>query len=151
MRPTFNRREFQSLCVVREPLLLAAPDDHPLAAAPEVRLSDLDRQPMVAYSPYEARYFYDLLATLFASAAITPRYVQHISQVHSILGLVKAGIGLALVPRAARNLGFEGVILRPLALGAPSIVELHAIWRPTSANPAIDTLRHTLRQLTVTA
>ncbi|CAA0085508.1 Hca operon transcriptional activator HcaR [Starkeya nomas] len=151
VRPTFNRREFQSLCVVREPLLLAAPDDHPLAAAPEVRLSDLDRQPMVAYSPYEARYFYDLLATLFASAAITPRYVQHISQVHSILGLVKAGIGLALVPRAARNLGFEGVILRPLALGAPSIVELHAIWRPTSANPAIDTLRHTLRQLTVTA
>ena len=148
VRPPFNRRELQSLCVVREPLLLAAPEDHPLAIAAEVRLADLDRQPMVTYSPYEARYFYDLLATLFASAAITPRYVQHISQVHSILGLVKAGIGLALVPQAARNLGFGGVVLRPLALETPSIVELHAIWRPTDVNPAIETLRRTLRQLT---
>jgi DNA-binding transcriptional LysR family regulator len=87
------------------------------------------------------------VASLIASAGIMPHYVQHISQVHSILGLVKAGIGLALVPRAARNLRFEGVVLRPLAMDAPSIVELHAIWRPTNANPAIRTLRDTLQQL----
>lgn len=149
VRPTFNRREVTSLCVVREPLLLAAPEGHPLAAVAEVQLADLDRQPMVTYSPYEARYFYDLLATLFASAAITPRYVQHISQVHSIMGLVKAGIGLALVPRAARNLGFEGVVLRPLALDASPVVELHAIWRPTNTNPAIATLRDMLHRLTL--
>lgn len=147
VRPTFNRRELQSLCVVREPLLLAAPEDHPLAAATEIKPAHLDRQPIVTYSPYEARYFYDLVATLFASAAITPHYVQHISQVHSILGLVKAGIGLALVPRAARNLNFAGVVLRPVAMETPSVVELHAIWRPTNANPAIALLRNTLQQL----
>lgn len=144
VRPTFNRREVHSACVVREPLLLAAPEDHPLATAPQVHLADLDRQPLVTYSPYEARYFYDLLATLFASTGITPHYVQHISQVHSILGLVKARIGLALVPRAARNLRFEGVVLRPLALEPTSIVELHAIWKPTNTNPAITTLCDTL-------
>jgi DNA-binding transcriptional LysR family regulator len=60
---------------------------------------------------------------------------------------VKAGIGLALVPRAARNLGFEGVVLRPLTMESPAVVELHAIWRPTNANPAIRTLRDTLQQL----
>lgn len=147
VRPTFNRREVHALCVVREPLMLAAPDGHPLAAVSEVQLADLDRQPMVTYSPYEARYFYDLLATLFATAGITPRYVQHISQVHSILGLVKAGIGLALVPRAARNLGFEDVVLRPLAAGASPTVELHAIWRPGNTNPAISTLHQTLQRL----
>ncbi len=147
VRPTFNRREVVSLCVVREPLLLAAPSGHPLTSAAEVQLADLDRQPMVTYSPYEARYFYDLLATLFATAGITPRYVQHISQVHSILGLVKAGIELALVPRAARNLGFDGVALRPLAPGTSPTVELHAIWRPANANPAIATLHATLQRL----
>lgn len=147
VRPTFNRRECESLLVVREPLMLAAPEDHPLAMAAEVRLADLDRAPMIAYSPYEARYFYDLLATLFASAAITPQFVQHISQVHSIMGLVRAGIGLALVPRAARNLGFDGVVLRSLATDARSTVELHAIWRPSNTNPAIETLRATLRGL----
>lgn len=147
VRPTFNRRELQSLCVVREPLMLAAPEEHPLATTPEVRLADLERHALVTYSPYEARYFYDLVATLFASAAITPHYTQHISQVHSILGLVKAGIGLALVPRAARNLGFDGVVLRPLDLDVGSIVELHAVWRPANANPAIATLHRTLNRL----
>lgn len=150
VRPTFNRREVASLCVVREPLLLAAPEGHPLTDGADVQLADLDRQPMVTYSPYEARYFYDLLATLFATTGITPRYVQHISQVHSILGLVKAGLGLALVPRAARNLRFEGVVLRPLAPGTSPTVELHAIWRPANANPTISALHHALQRLVST-
>lgn len=147
VRPTFNRREVLSLCVVREPLIMAAPEGHPLTRAHAVELADLDRQPMITYSPYEARYFYDLLATLFATAGITPRYVQHISQVHSILGLVKAGLGVALIPRAARNLRFEGVALRPLAVGASPTVELHAIWRPGNTNPAIPALQRTLQDL----
>lgn len=147
VRPTFNRREVVSLCVVREPLMMAAPVGHPLTSTRDVQLSDFDRQPMVTYSPYEARYFYDLLATLFATAGVTPRYVQHISQVHSILGLVKAGLGVALVPRAARNLRFEGVALRPLAAGTSPTVQLHAIWRPGNTNPAILALKHTLQDL----
>jgi DNA-binding transcriptional LysR family regulator len=151
VRPSFNRRELTSLCVVREPLLLAAPEDHPLALAPEVSIGDLDRQPIVTFSPYEARYFYDLLATIFANAGITPHYAQHISQVHSIMGLVKAGIGLALVPRAALNLGFQGVVLRPIAIDARTIVELHAVWRPSNTNPAVATLEKTLRELAETS
>jgi DNA-binding transcriptional LysR family regulator len=151
VRPSFNRRELASLCVVREPLLLAAPEDHPLAVAPEVSIADLDRQPIVTFSPYEARYFYDLLATIFANAGITPHYAQHISQVHSIMGLVKAGIGLALVPRAALNLGFQGVVLRPIAIDARTIVELHAVWRPSNTNPAVATLQKTLRELAETS
>ena len=63
------------------------------------------------------------------------------------MGLVRAGIGLALVPRAARNLGFDGVVLRSLATDVRSTVELHAIWRPSNTNPAIETLRGTLRGL----
>ncbi len=141
LRPPFNRREFNSICVVREPLLLAIPSDHPLAAAPEVQLANLDRQPLVAYSPYEARYFYDLSAMIFAEAGVSPHHVQHISQIHSILGLVKAGLGLALVPKAAANLRFEGVILRPIAVDSRRVVELYMVWRRTNNNPAI---RHLL-------
>ena len=124
VRPPFNRREFFSLCVVREPLLLAVPTGHRFASEETVSVSDLDRQPFVTYSPYEARYFYDLLATIFAEAGVSPHYVQHISQIHSILGLVKAGIGLALVPKAASTLHVEGVVLRPSEMRTSHIVEL---------------------------
>ncbi|MFC5067257.1 LysR substrate-binding domain-containing protein [Flaviflagellibacter deserti] len=140
IRPPFNRREFDSLCVVREPLILAVPADHPLASASKVRLSNLDRQPFITYSPYEARYFYDLLVTVFGEAGISPTYVQHISQIHSILGLVKAGLGLALVPAAAGNLHFEGVVLKDIEIAPARVVELHMAWRLANNNPAIATL-----------
>lgn len=144
VRPPFNRRELNSLCVVREPLLLAVPTGHRFADEPMVSVGDLDRQPFVTYSPYEARYFYDLLATIFAEAGVSPHYVQHISQIHSILGLVKAGIGLALVPKAASTLRFEGVTLRPIEMRTSLIVELHAVWRHSNTNPALRTFETSL-------
>lgn len=139
IRPPFSRTDLNSQCVVREPLMLAIPADHPLAEAKTVTLADLDGQPLVTYSPYEARYFYDLLATIFREADVAPQYVQHISQIHSILGLVRAGLGVALVPQAAANLRFRDVLLRPIDLGT-HIVELHLAWRRSNANPSLPAL-----------
>jgi DNA-binding transcriptional LysR family regulator len=138
IRAPFDRREFNSFCVVREPLVLAAPVDHRLASAADVALEDLDREPFIAYSPYEARYFYDLLATSFGEAGIQPSYVQFISQIHSVLGLVRAGLGLALVPASAANLRFDGVVLRPMH--TKRLAELHMAWRRQNTDPAIETL-----------
>ena len=66
-----------------------------------ITIKDFDDQPFVMYSPYESRYFHDLLVALFTRADILPRYVQHLSQIHSILAMVRAGLGLAIVPAAA--------------------------------------------------
>lgn len=146
IRPPFSRAELDSLCVLREPLLLAAPAGHALAKARDVRLADLDGQPLITYSPYEARYFYDLLATIFSDAGVSPSYVQHIGQIHSILGLVKAELGLALVPQAAENLRFRGVVLRPIAIDSHRLAELHLAWRRDNRNPAIPVLAGLLNQ-----
>lgn len=140
IRPPFSRVDLESKCVVREPLILAVPAGHALAKAEAVSLADLDGQPMITYSPYEARYFYDLLAAIFAEARVTPSYVQHIGQIHSILGLVKAGLGLALVPQAAGNLRFRGVVLRPIAINPNRIAELYLAWRRGTGNPAVPVL-----------
>ena len=41
------------------------------------------------------------------------------TQIHSILALVRADLGVALVPAAAERLRFEGVAFRPLVLPGP--------------------------------
>jgi DNA-binding transcriptional LysR family regulator len=142
LRPPIARSELVSARVVAEPLLVAAPDGHPFAAAKSVFLKDLDGQPFVMYSPYESRYFHDLLVTQFTRADILPRYVQHLSQIHSILAMVRAGLGLAIVPAAAAGLNFSGVQLRPLRLGAPepAPVELFMVWRRDDENPLLPSL-----------
>jgi DNA-binding transcriptional LysR family regulator len=82
------------------------------------------------------------LVTQFTRADILPRYVQHLSQIHSILAMVRAGLGLAIVPAAAAGLNFSGVQLRPLRLGVPDAapVELFMVWRRDDENPLLPSL-----------
>src|SRR5665647_2243745 len=47
LRPPIARSEFVSVRVVAEPLLVAAPDGHPFAAAESISLRELDGQPFV--------------------------------------------------------------------------------------------------------
>jgi DNA-binding transcriptional LysR family regulator len=73
---------------------------------------------------------------MFRKAKVSARYVQHISQVHSILALVSAGIGISLVPETARKLHFEGGDLRELA-DPPVFAELNLVWNTDNDNPAL--------------
>jgi len=135
LRPPVARPEMATQRVVAEPLLAAVPVSHPLAEGETVAIKALDGEPFVMYSPFESRYFHDLLATQFSRANILPRYVQHLTQIHSILAMVRAGAGIAIVPAAAANLNFAGVALKPLSVRWPTAVELLMVWRRDSDNP----------------
>ncbi len=150
LRPPVGRPELEALRVVAEPLVAAVPAGHPLASRPSLALSDLDGQPFIMYAPYESRYFYDLLVSEFARAKVLPRYVQHLSQIHSILSLVRAGLGLAMVPETADGLRMEGVLLRPLRIKAPRPVEMFLVWRRDGDNPLLPTVVEVGREIAVT-
>lgn len=142
VRRPFDTRLVDAVCILREPLLMALPGTHPLASGPEPSIADLDRQPMVMWSPIEARYFHDLITGLCAASGVMPAYVQYISQTHTILALVSAGLGLALVPDAARALHFDNVVLRPFrAVGGRAVAELHLVWHRDNPNPALPAFR----------
>ncbi|GAA2787205.1 LysR substrate-binding domain-containing protein [Saccharopolyspora taberi] len=135
-RPELSSRRFRS-----EPLLAALPAAHPLAAGEgPLELAELHGEALVTYSPTEARYFHELLVTAFHKAGVQPVYVQHVSQVHTVLALVEAGLGSGLVPATAARLRFDGVVFRPLRLTEPDPVELHLVWRAANDNPALHAL-----------
>lgn len=140
LRPPVARPELAVKRVVAEPLVAAIPEKHPLAKAKTVSIKDFDGQPFIMYSPYESRYFHDLLVAQFSRANILPRYEQHLSQIHSVLSMVRAGLGSAIVPEAATRLRFSGVVLKPLTLKMPASVELFMVWRRDYDNPLTPTL-----------
>ncbi len=140
LRPPIARPELVTRRVLAEPLLAAIPENHPLASAETVSIGDFDDQPFIMYSPHESRYFHDLLVAQFTRAEILPRYVQHLSQIHSILTMVRAGLGAAIVPAAAANLQIANVKLRPLKLRAQTPVELFMAWRRDYDNPLVPAL-----------
>ena len=138
LRPSAAAADFETRCVAREPLVLALPEGHPLARGRAPTLADFDQAPFLTYSPIEARYFHDLVAGTFARAGVHPNYTQQVTQIHSILAFVKAGLGAALVPEAATSLRFEGVVFRPVDKVRPARpVELFMAWKSDNDNSAL--------------
>ncbi|WP_282347551.1 LysR substrate-binding domain-containing protein [Pseudomonas sp. PS01301] len=123
-------------CLVREPFVLATPATHRLANAAQVRVQDLDGEPFLMYSHAAYPPFNELLTGMLRSAQVTPQYVQWLGSSLTILALVNAGMGVALVPRCATSVVFKNVVFRDIDLGEGVQSELHLIWRESNDNPA---------------
>jgi len=141
VRPPVDRQEFETRGVVAEPLLVALPPGDPRQGQPTFRPEDFDGQPLIMYARQGAGYFHDMLVRLFDEGGAAPVYVQHVAQIHSMLGLVRAGIGAAIVPESASGLHFRDVQFRRLVTQPENPVEMHVAWRRDNANPALESMR----------
>ena len=141
VRPPVDRHEFDTLMVLDEPLVAALPTGDPRADSSSLQPADFDGLPLIMYARQGAGYFHDMLVRLFDGAGVAPLFVQHVTQIHSMLGLVRAGLAAAIVPQSAAELHFADVQLRQLATLPERPVELHMVWRRDNANPALPMMR----------
>lgn len=125
--------------IEREPLMLAMPRGSSLANGKAVPLRALDQQPFILYAPNEGKYFYDRIMGALGLANVTPRFVQHAGQTHTLLALVRAGLGVGIVPASARELGLDGVVFAPIA-GNDLHADMYLAWRARHDNPAVHAL-----------
>lgn len=125
------------LPVVREPLVVAMPAG--ASDAPEdapVHLAELAALPLVIFPRRLAPGFYDIITGCYGAAGAIPRIGQEAIQMQTIVSLVSAGMGVALVPQSLRNLRRTGVVYRPLAGDAP-VVETGLVWRTGDVSPVL--------------
>lgn len=134
LRPHAMNRELESRRIATEALMLALPESEADRWPAAPTLACLHGKPFVMYSPFEARPFYLMLSERFARAGVVPDVVEHIGQVHTMLALVRAGVGAALIAQGGARLQFEGIVLRPMATEA---VEMVCTWRRDNANPVL--------------
>lgn len=134
-----------ALTVVEEPLVAAISRRHRLAVTSrELPVEDLADELVLRYHPQEAEYFRTLVAQ--ALAGIETRPSQQLTQIHSMLSLVAANRGIALVPQSASQLGMPGVVYRPLG-GGGARVQLRAVWRTDNSNPVLGSALTVLHEL----
>jgi DNA-binding transcriptional LysR family regulator len=149
LRPPVHRAELECIPVLQEKFIVCSHASVPAEQRPR-RVADFNGLPLIMYAPDKARYFHDLLTALFTNARAEPRLVQHLAQIHSILMLVSAGHGFALVPETAARLHPEDVAFSELEDAGP-IVELQAAWRPQNENPALAIVLERLRSWSASA
>ncbi len=125
----------QRLSLGIEPMLLAMPE-----SAPRRRSVDqLLHEPLVIFPRAIAPSLYDAVLAFYHRHGVTPVIAQEAIQMQTIVNLVSAGLGLALVPRAMTQLQRPGIVYRALpaalAEGAPR-AETSLVWLP-DAPPAV--------------
>jgi DNA-binding transcriptional LysR family regulator len=109
--------------LLREPIVLLVPHGHPLRDRPDVALRELADEGFVCMrSGYGLR---ELTDRLCADAGFAPRVAVESGQLSIVHGMVRGGVGVALLPRLAAC-GAEHVV----SLSDPQAHrELGVVWR----------------------
>jgi len=87
--------------VHRERFVLVVPASHKLAKRKKVRLSDVSDQEFVMYARTYAPGFHDLIFGILRDAGIVPNVSQTAAEISTVISLVVAHMGIALLPASA--------------------------------------------------
>ncbi len=154
VRPPIDVQLYCSFTVTRDRWAFALPTRHPLARRTSIPLTALRDQAYIAWPP-TAAYAHLNLESIFHAAGISPRKVVAMTQPTAILSMVRAGLGVALVPSAMAHLGMAGVALRAVDPAGidPAMLTLDSIivWRRNAQLPTVQRLVETARELQTSA
>ncbi len=129
--------ELDYMKALEEPLILCAPGGLALPRdGGPVRLQDLPHLPLIIFPREVSPALHDAILACFRAAGITPAIGQQAIQMQTIVSLVSAGMGMALVPQSVCNLMRPGVEYRALADPTP-MVETGIAWRRDNASPVL--------------
>jgi DNA-binding transcriptional LysR family regulator len=111
-----QNREIKLLPLWRDRSRLFFPSNSPLAlSAAPVEMSELVDQAFVGVEPVVNCGMHEHLMTLCGAAGFTPRIEQEARELNTVLGLVSAGLGIAVLPECYTCMAMPGVSSRPIA------------------------------------
>ncbi|HYF17499.1 MAG TPA: LysR family transcriptional regulator [Ramlibacter sp.] len=129
--PGFVPAGLQHLRIAQEPMVLALPEQHPLATAKSLTPQRVLSEPLVLFPRRILPSLHDALAGLYHAAGREPQVAQEAIQMQTIVNLVSAGLGIAWVPESVRPFQRPGVAYRPLDARRlkPPVCETSLVWR----------------------
>jgi DNA-binding transcriptional LysR family regulator len=135
--PPIAEPVLESTPILQEPLIAALPRRHPLAKrGGRIALSALARAPFILFPRKMAPGLYDAVVSLCRSAGFSPQVEQEAIQMQTIISLVSAELGVALIPESLRNLQRTGVVYKSLREASP-LIEIRLAWRREDALPVL--------------
>jgi DNA-binding transcriptional LysR family regulator len=129
-----------------ERLMVALPANHPFRDRAALNLSELQGERFVMVPWRKGHGFGRLIMRVCGRAGFVPTIEQEAEPMDSVLGLVSAGVGIALVPALYTRLPVPKVVYKPLH-DRFAIADIALAWRSDDASPVrrafIDIAGHT--------
>ncbi|MBS0348819.1 MAG: LysR family transcriptional regulator [Proteobacteria bacterium] len=120
-----------------DPLRLVINAAHPLASRPMLSLADLHGEGFITYPITVGTGLTILLRELCLKAGFEPRIVQIAGEATTQIGLVAAGLGVALLPAPLECVRIEGVRYLPVS-DAGAYLSLGVATRKGDRNPLVE-------------
>jgi DNA-binding transcriptional LysR family regulator len=146
VRPPENPDErLQFMFLFHETAVVAVSDQHPLASRKRVSVADLADQPLIVPGRRSRPHSHDLTMKLFAEAGLQARIVQIADEKQTIVNLVAAKLGVAIVPKWTSRMAVRGVRYLRLAASDMNKLPLAAAWTRGTRDPVRDEMLGTLQ------
>ena len=132
----------ESRLLLNEQIVMALPADHPKAGAGQIDLRDFAGEDFVFTPQALGSGYHSQLIALCEAAGFYPRVVQEAAQLHTLIGLVACGFGVALVPESIANsiMRDKVVFLRigPVGAAPNPAIGLYLSWNTDNQSPLLD-------------
>jgi len=126
-----------SRVIVRDPMVMAVPERHPLAKRRRVSLKSFAADDFILPLRHMSPIYYDSIIVACQTAGITPTIPPHQPRnLLTVLSLVSAGAGVSVVHGTLAASGFPGVTFLKLQ-GETPVAEVSAVWKPTNRSPVL--------------
>jgi DNA-binding transcriptional LysR family regulator len=122
--------------LTREALVLALHRSHPLASKARVSPSSLRTEPFISYPVNAGVGIYRQIVALCERAGFEPRVVQEALEPSVIMGLVAAGLGVAIVPSSLQSIKIADVVFVPLD-DPEAVATLYVAYRTNDDSPRV--------------
>jgi DNA-binding transcriptional LysR family regulator len=145
--PDSSDKRLEFLFLFHETAVVAVPIGHPLADRKHLRITDLADEPLIVPERRSRPHSHDLTIKLFAEAGLQARITQVAEEKQTIINLVAAQLGVAIVPRWTSRMTTPGVRYVPLdeAAGSMNKLPLAAAWIRGSRDAVRDEMLAMLR------
>lgn len=130
-QPMWPMPEIEFDFLLNQRIVVALPEVHPLSERAALQVLDLKDVPLILPSPRSRPHSHNLTMQLFQDASLQPRIAQQAEEKQTIINMVGAEIGAAILPYWATRNPVTGVVFRSLVNDTGHPVEelpLGAAW-----------------------
>lgn len=134
--PPVDDESLRYVPLFHDTLVAALPAGRRPGGGGSISLKSLAQEPFVLFPRKVGSGLYDLIVAFCRRTGFSPRIEQEAIQMQTIVSLVAAGMGVALVPASLQTMRRAGVAYRALVERSPA-VEIGLAWRATDRAPAV--------------
>lgn len=138
--PIGEQPTLEVVTVHREPFVLLVPSSHKLAKRKRVRLGEVSGENFVMNERSYSPGFHDLILGILRDAGIVPTVSQTVGELLTLISLVSAQMGVAIVPASAAKHSLASVVACDIVGDLP-MSEIALVCDKRVRTPVVDNFR----------